>query len=219
MAETNARLSWVDELTRNLEQAVPDDGQRASLAGVLSRALPPDPKPVRPQHRDDSARRVQAVGPLGLPADDLGRILRRIAGVVDRLPVRLEVVSPDAIASRKQVAAEDLLSGEFLGHFGGFLDKDFRENDFGLGWLCMQEWMEQALPTLTDRWQLPDELDLGPEIEAVRARALPAWSDADYPNELGRASLGSVGLFEKVRLAELGAHITHVLAAGLGRNR
>jgi hypothetical protein len=134
-------------------------------------------------------------------------VLRRIAGVADRLPVRLEIVSPDAIASRKQVAAEDLLSGEFLGHFGGFLDKDFRENDFGLGWLCMQEWMEQALPTLTERWQLPDALDLGPEI------------NADYPSELGRASLGSVGLSEKVRLAELGAHITHVLVSGVGRNR
>lgn len=57
----------------------------------------------------------------------------------------LALISPLLRARQTDSNVSDLLAGDFIGAFGGFLDKAIRRSDFGLGWKCTAAWVEQEL--------------------------------------------------------------------------
>ena len=60
----------------------------------------------------------------------------------------------------------DRLAGDFLFHFGGFVDEDFRRHDFLVGWTNMRTW----LATRADQHGFDPALD-----EVDRRHAALGW--------------------------------------------
>ncbi len=69
----------------------------------------------------------------------LNAVLDRISGTTGKREVRIEVVSPLLLSELG--LPEELLCGEAMGHFAGFLSRRFRENDFRVGTECMRRWL------------------------------------------------------------------------------
>ena len=60
-------------------------------------------------------------------------------------PTAFGVISPTDIADQHGVSVEDLLAGEFLFHFGGFLDERLRAHDFAVGYDAATRWLRNAV--------------------------------------------------------------------------
>ena len=160
------------------------DGLRRSAAIVPTQAL-----------HDDLRRVATANQRLGLLDDfidtwglrlagdaDRNRLredLAAIGGLGDKEPVNVEVISPLLLAG-DDVAVNDLLAGDFIATFGGFLDADIRRSDFALGWRCAVRWLPDGLA----RHQIPDR-----RIEAVTAAL-----DAAEPDDLDEARMDEAGV-------------------------
>jgi hypothetical protein len=111
------------------------------------------------------------------------------------------VISP-SLAASSGLSVDELLAGEFLFHFGGFIDVKFRQSDFRLGWGNVRSWMNEALLGYVDRERLDAALravDLG--YEGL------GWS---VPYE-GEASWASLSLTEKAELVRLAGHVAHIV--------
>lgn len=76
---------------------------------------------------------------------DLEDRLRRVADLQGQSPVDVDVISPLRLARDGDSGVNDLLAGDFVGAFGGFLSRDLRRNDFALGWASTEAWVEHGL--------------------------------------------------------------------------
>jgi predicted acylesterase/phospholipase RssA len=211
MEKTNSRLKWRDELLATLRawlQSLPADGTASrDLVGRLDtvlREVDADRRELRAQSKPETP---QAAGAETHPTDDASpaqlfdELFNRIAGLADKRPVTVEVISPLMVAKPGE-HVEDLLAGEFLSHFGGFLDEKLRMSDFVLGYRCMLRWMENGL----------EGRGLDPDVpktmrEAAAAGFQPEWNDFNA----GKKSLGTLGWHDKLSMARLVAHIAHVV--------
>ena len=43
-----------------------------------------------------------------------------------------------------ELGVTDLLAGDFIGAFGGFLSRDIRRNDYALGWTAAERWADEG---------------------------------------------------------------------------
>ena len=130
---------------------------------------------------DRQDRLGRPAGPAGAAltgtADAVGALLRRVAGVSGRQPTDVEVISPLLLPETKDHSVEQLLAGEVLAHFGGFLDLDARVSDFDLGYLSTQQWLldgglaqhglaaadnDTAVQAVQDRYQRPPDAQRWP---------------------------------------------------------
>lgn len=66
-------------------------------------------------------------------------VLDKVNGTTSKRQVRIELVSPLLLSDLG--TPEELLCGEAMGHFAGFLSRQFRENDFRVGIECMRKWL------------------------------------------------------------------------------
>jgi predicted acylesterase/phospholipase RssA len=123
MVKVNQRLADIEASAQRFVRALPDAQVESTLCALEEVAYGPPVSGAGQTH----------------PVDRASRVLRHLAGLADKNPISLEVVSPSHLANRKGVKVEDLLAGEFLAHFGGFLDVRFRISDFWLGYVCMLE--------------------------------------------------------------------------------
>ncbi len=130
--------SWVDGLVRSLSilptQALHDDLRHVA---EINRRLQQLDRFVE-NHGEDGAELRAAV------AD--------IAGLKDKEPVIIEMISPLLLADG-DTGVSDLLTGNFVGAFGGFLNRSVRAADFGLGWRCVEAWLADGL----ERYGVADE--------------------------------------------------------------
>ncbi len=94
---------------------------------------------------EELARRGEATGVLS----QLDFVLDELTGTGGKDEARIEVVSPELEAGETPVT--DLLAGEPLLHFFGFLLKQARESDFGLGYRNFRTWWEAFRPD----WDVP----------------------------------------------------------------
>ncbi|MCS7252494.1 MAG: patatin-like phospholipase family protein [Armatimonadota bacterium] len=69
----------------------------------------------------------------------LNAVLDRVSGTTGKREVKIEVVSPLLLSEFG--LPDELLCGEAMGHFAGFLSRRFRENDFRVGAECMRRWL------------------------------------------------------------------------------
>jgi hypothetical protein len=74
------------------------------------------------------------------------RSIEPISGLVRKHPVDVDVISPSLLADRDDAdSAGDLLAGELMGDFGGFLQADLRRGDFALGYESVLAWAPDGL--------------------------------------------------------------------------
>ena len=62
--------------------------------------------------------------------------LEEVAGVAGKRNVEIDLISPLVMASETGEELPELLAGEHLGDFSGFLDEELRRSDFSLGYEC-----------------------------------------------------------------------------------
>ena len=128
--------SWLDGLTRSLSivptQALHDDIRR--VAKVNDRLARLDE--ICRSHTHDDASRA------GL-RDELAEAF----GLAGKEIVELEMISPLLLAEDDRQIS-DLLAGDIIGAFGGFLSRRIRRSDFRLGWNCTSAWVEHGLESL-----------------------------------------------------------------------
>ena len=124
------------------------DGLRRALSVLPTQALHDDLREVA--ERNDRMRRVDdllgdlvATGAVDDP-DELGRRIRQVADVEDQTIVDVDIISPLLLAQEGD-GVTDLLAGDFIGAFGGFLSRDLRRNDFALGWASTEAWATDGL--------------------------------------------------------------------------
>ena len=90
--------------------------------------------------------------------NELRKELARLAGVDDKSFVELALISPLLRARQTNDNVSELLAGDFIGAFGGFLDRSIRRSDFGLGWMCTVAWVEDELADRGVDQSLVDEV-------------------------------------------------------------
>jgi hypothetical protein len=128
-------------------------------------------------------------------------LVQRSTGLHGKRRARVEMVSPLLDGEAPPVA--DRLAGDFLFHFGGFVDEDFRRHDFMVGWSNMRTWLGQRAA----RHGLEAAL-----VEVDRRRDDLGWKLADE-----NPSFGSLPLGDKWQLLRTAAHVGHVISHDLER--
>ena len=126
------------------------------------------------------------------PSEFRARIAE-IAGLVDKEPVTIEMISPLLLADEDR-GVSDLLAGDFVGAFGGFLNRSVRASDFRLGWSCVEVWLQQGL----DRYGVSDEVV---RSAVADLRAHPACPESE--DGLDGDGVGQLDLRGRWRLARL----------------
>lgn len=135
-ADPRARRSWID-------------GVRRSLSILPTQALHDDLRDVADVNRritaveESTDRLADRLGP-DADREELRSELAALADVDGKEYVDLDVVSPLVQARESDDGVSDLLAGDFIGAFGGFLDTGIRRNDFVLGWASTKGWLPQA---------------------------------------------------------------------------
>jgi hypothetical protein len=117
-----------------------------------------------------------------------------VTGLAGKQKVWVDVVSP-LILPGPRIPLEQLLAGEFLAHFGGFLNERLRLNDFALGYRSMQEWLGGL-----------EGLEIAPRL-AERARAaVDGRYESSWETHTGSARFGSLPLSDRLRFVRVAAH-------------
>lgn len=190
--EQNAEPSWLDGVRRALSvlptQALHDDLRK--IARVNSQL----------DQFDDLVNRLRSS--LGEEAEDLARDIAELAGIDGKERVRIAVISPLLQASDHDAGVGELLTGDFIGAFGGFLDQSIRRSDFALGWSCTRAWVDQSLEqTGIDRQVVDAILD---DIDEASRLGL---DDVAVTDQSG----GKLSWSGRWRLVALAARVGHVL--------
>jgi predicted acylesterase/phospholipase RssA len=146
----------------------------------------------------------------------VGSAIAEVADLANKEPVDMNVITPRVLAGGN--AGEEvpqLLAGDLLADFGGFLDRGVRESDFLLGYASAQEWLGDGL-----RDTGFDEAALTMMAEEVENRSPGDWRDSN----VGSVKVGELPLRARLQLARLGWHaakalvedVLHVSGAGPG---
>ena len=207
LEKTNSRAKWTGEFTQVL--------------GELVNELPEDVRGIWVERLREVAGLIQADKAAiregaKLPAkssqvsDDLGMVLRDllsdVTGLAGKSTVAVDTISPLLVL--KEVGAstvEEALAGEFMFHFGGFLDESLRQSDFDLGYLSTLRWLENGgLRARNGQGLTPAHEEMA--IDAVRGAYHPhPVSDApDRPRVVAH---------RRRQLARLAARFARVLVA------
>lgn len=142
--KANSRATWAADMRDTVRRLI--DGlpaaERDRWAGEIGALL---------QRIEDDVNRVhelidKPVSTKALPADAaraFDEVLERVSGLAAVGPVNLQVVSPLLVKDELGATrVEEMLAGEFMFHFGGFLDQSLRQSDFDLGYLTVLRWLE-----------------------------------------------------------------------------
>jgi predicted acylesterase/phospholipase RssA len=209
--KTNKRLEEAGELVRILAEALGDDA-RERLQGFIAR-LERD----RAETNPGRASVQNLVGPEAKALEQLvGSAIAEVADLTNKEPVDVNVITPRVLAGTDAGdQVPQLLAGDLLADFGGFLDRNVRESDFLLGYASAQEWLGDGL-----RDTGFDETALTNMATEVEARSPGDWRASN----VGSVKLRELPLRARVELARLGWHavravaedVIHVSSAGPG---
>jgi predicted acylesterase/phospholipase RssA len=197
----NWRLGWAEEL---VEALVPhlDEGARDALQGVLEQ-LDADRGELRADEPDRERARSKAT-----ESDDAASLLRRavaeVAGLFGKHRVEIDAISPLVLADESGDVA-GLLAGELIGDFGGFLSRDLRASDFGLGYDSALRWATDGLPRCGVEERAAERA-----VRAVEDARLYRREDVDR----GGAQLSDLPLAERLELGRLVLQAGRVLVSG-----
>jgi predicted acylesterase/phospholipase RssA len=161
----NYRLDWIGQLSDVIEGHLSEDA-RDGLRALLER-ISGDRGKLRGDRvaasEDDDER----------PAGELlRRVVDDIGGLRGKQHVAVDVISPLLLAKHADSGVTDLLAGELMGDFGGFLDRDLRRSDFALGYESTLAWCKDGLGACG----LPDEA-VQAAAAAIERRRPERWQD------------------------------------------
>ena len=217
LEKTNSRVRWnalaAEAVTEALETAMAavDPAQRPAVEDAVRRRLGGAASTMDDDHRRleahhegktvapgtaDAAPAEPLQGDLATAVSDL---LARASGLSGKRPARVEMVSP--LLDGDATPVSDRLAGDFLFHFGGFVDEEFRRHDFLVGWSNMRTW----LATRADRHGFSPALD-----EVDRRHAALGWTLEEC-----NPTLSSLDLHDKWELTRTAGHVGHVIAHDL----
>jgi hypothetical protein len=195
--DVNTRLHWAGELTDTLAPFLPPEAQPA-LTDLLARM-----------------REGTGTQPADLPSDGdlrslIARAVETACGVSGKELVANEVISPlrllehpggSGAGAGPQAAVPEVLAGEFLGRFGGLLDRRARHSDFVSGWRSARTWLAESLP----RYGLPQT-----EVDAALAAVEAGGVEYGRSGPRGRTGLADLPLHQRARLAGTVLHAARV---------
>lgn len=122
-------------------------GIRRALSIVPTQALHDDLREI--SERNDRLRALDELlddlAEQGIDRSDWEQRIRHVADLHSQSTIDVDVISPLRLAEQRDPGVTDLLAGDFVGAFGGFLSRDLRRNDFALGWASTEEWAEHGL--------------------------------------------------------------------------
>ncbi len=196
----NSRLAWAEHLIEELAPHL-GDGAREALRAVVDRidedreGLRSD-EPERDSRRSDEGADSEAL---------LRRAVGEIGGLLGKRHVEVDVISPLVLADESR-DVEGLLAGELIGDFGGFLSRDLRASDFGLGYESALAWAAEGLR----HWGLEEEL-ADRTAAAVKSARPYRWEDV----QRGEARLGDLSLGARLQLGRLALRAGRVLASSV----
>jgi predicted acylesterase/phospholipase RssA len=184
----NYRLDWLAQLTDLIEDHVADE-VRDNLLALLERIADDRGRLrggiSRPADRDDD----------DAPAIELlRRAIENIGGLAGKRPVAVDVISPLLLANHADDRVAELLAGELLGDFGGFLDRDLRRSDFALGYESTLAWCPDGLGACG----LPDAA-VQAAVAAIEQRRPERWQDV----RSGQAEQRDLPWRARLRLARI----------------
>jgi predicted acylesterase/phospholipase RssA len=206
LEKTNQRLLWTRDASEGLAAALERvsstearDEIRNAIRGIISeldekrvtlnaqiKRAPPGPEP-----RTEESETLSEL---------LATLIQRATGLTGKRPVRVEVVTPDLDPSG--APADQLLAGERLGHFFGFLDVRFRQSDFALGYRNMLAFLTKVLP----------KYGIANEINAVLPRVTQRYNDLGWDTvRWGDADWRELSTAERFRLFGVGAHAVNIV--------
>lgn len=214
--KTNTRISRLDIVCRELGPALEELGEpdRSRVASALAHAAAAMSQANADMHaqRTGPAAPPQA-GTTAAPADAAGipemlaRLLSEVGGLGGKRPARVDVISPLLLEESQTHSVEELLSGEVLFHFGGFLDENMRRNDFDLGYSSTLAWLKSG--------GLVDAGLAGDLAARASAAALSAYTPGDGWKKSGSITVGSLLRMHPWQAARVVAKITQVLVHDL----
>ena len=192
-ADPEADAGWIEGLSRALEvfpaQALYEDMRRVA-------------------RDNDRIERVDAIVERfgselnGEDADELRRQVEDVAGVAGKRRVEIDLISPLVMAAETGENVQELLAGEHMGDFSGFLDEELRRSDFTLGYECSLIWARDALSTFD-----LDQDVVARSIEAIEEGRLHDWEEV----RRGSAEPGDLPLRSRLRLAKMAARAVRSL--------
>ena len=161
----NYRLDWIGQLSDVIDGHLSEDA-RDGLRALLER-ISGDRGKLRgdrvPASEEDDER----------PAGELlRRVVEDIGGLRGKQHVAVDVISPLLLAKHADSGVTDLLAGELMGDFGGFLDRDLRRSDFALGYESTLAWCKDGLGACG----LPDGA-VQAAAAAIERRRPERWQD------------------------------------------
>ncbi|MFN3216280.1 MAG: patatin-like phospholipase family protein [Acidimicrobiales bacterium] len=191
-SDADADPSWLDGVTRALSvlptQALHDDLRAISEVNERLEGLDDLMNDLRDRLGDD--------------AGDVGRRIAELAGIADKEHVDVAVISPLLQADGSDAGVGELLAGDFVGAFGGFLDREIRRSDFALGWSCTRIWVDDHLEK---RGVARDDVD------AVLATLDAAGEMNSDDIVVSHDSVAELSWSGRWRLALLAMRVGHVL--------
>jgi hypothetical protein len=224
LEKTNSHVQWTDHASTVISGALDlaldalgelDPDRRTAVEATITERLTDalatmtaDRRELAESRSDDQSSVVVTAGdppvapltpaPPGLPSL-VREVVRGSAGLRGKRRARVEMVSPLLDGDSPPIA--ERLAGDFLFHFGGFVDEDFRRHDFLVGWSNMRTWLGQRAA----------RHGFEPALAAVDRRLDDlGWELTDL-----NPSIGSLPLGDKVELARTAAHISHVVSHDL----
>jgi predicted acylesterase/phospholipase RssA len=195
LEKTNSRLEWTRRLQAALLSVIEDGAEPEATLREVEKQIGADKGALSTA---EDLRQREASGVLRVTdgsadtavAAALRDALDAATGLAKKRFIAMAVVSPlllpEVVSGSKQ--PRDVLGGDFLGHFGGFLDVKLRENDFAAGYRSMLCWMEGG--GLADHGLAPDAAQAA--IAGANA-AREEWQarNAPWVEDLGDANLPS----------------------------
>src|SRR6056297_2972856 len=137
-ADASATRSWLDGLRRAISvgptQALHDDIRTVADTNRRLAAL------------DAAIDQLADETDGGLDDERRAELRERFARIADlegKEHVDIEMISP-LPQSDSTEGVTDLLAGDFIGAFGGFLEQSIRRSDYALGWSSTQTWIAQG---------------------------------------------------------------------------
>jgi predicted acylesterase/phospholipase RssA len=194
----NSRLAWAKQLIDALAPHL-DDAASDALQEVIDR-IDADRRELRSDEPErDGGRSDEASDPRAR----LQRAVGEIGGLLGKRHVEVDVISPLVLADESGDVA-GLLAGELIGDFGGFLSRDLRLSDFGLGYESAVAWAAGGLR----------HCGLGDEVADRAAAAVESarpyrWEDV----QRGEVGLGDLSLGARLQLGRLALRAGRVLAS------
>jgi predicted acylesterase/phospholipase RssA len=215
LEQLNTRLEWTGRLFDEIGPVLDglDADSASSLREALMRAtgvIEGQRQALRAHEKDPAAAAPRPVA--DKPTTELLRdAVTQIAGIAGKERIALEVVSPLLLPEAKTTPVSQMLAGEFLFHFGGFLSRSLRTSDFDLGYRSTLEWLRAGG---LSEGGLPAELE-----QRALARAEEAHRPGDQWRAFGRAAFQHLPVRERLALLSVFAHLARVVAHDLRHRR